>query len=183
MNLHQTVMKLNFLAILFMLLPFASVAQEDQSTLTKVGDDVPQFSFEIEKGKQVNISDYKGKLILINLFATWCPPCNTELPLVQKQIWEKYGSNSGFAFFVFGREEGWDKLIPYKEKKGFTFPILPDADRAIFKKFATQGIPRNIIADENGKIIYQSIGYTEKEFAEMVALIDRRMQKQQVQGK
>ncbi|WEK20528.1 MAG: TlpA disulfide reductase family protein [Candidatus Pedobacter colombiensis] len=168
-------MKLTRLAILLLLLPFATMAQEDQSTLTKVGDNVPQFSFEIERGKTVNINDYKGKLILINLFATWCPPCNTELPLAQKQIWDKYRDNPGFAFFVFGREEGWDKLEPFKKAKGFTFPILPDVDRGIFSKFATQSIPRNIIVDQNGKIIYQSIGYSEKEFAEMVALIEARL--------
>lgn len=168
-------MKMNFLYCLFLLLPFVVRAQQDESTLTKIGDTVPQFNFEVEKGKVVNIKDYKGKLILINLFATWCPPCNTELPLVQKQIWEKHSGNEGFVFFVFGREEGWDKLIPYKEKKGFTFPILPDVDRNIFKQFATQSIPRNIIVDQEGKIIYQSIGYTEKEFSEMVALIDENL--------
>ncbi len=171
-------MKMSLLYFLFLLLPFAAIAQQDESTLIKIGDTVPQFSFEIEKGKMVNIKDYKGKLILINLFATWCPPCNEELPLVQKQIWEKHNDNEGFAFFVFGREEGWDKLIPYKEKKGFTFPILPDADRNIFKQFATQSIPRNIIVNQEGKIIYQSVGYSEKEFAEMVTLIDENLKKQ-----
>lgn len=170
-------MKLTRLAILLLLLPFATMAQDDKSTLTKLGESVPQFSFEIERGKTANIDDYKGKLILINLFATWCPPCNTELPLVQKQIWEKYSNNPDFAFFVFGREEGWDKLEPFKKAKGFTFPILPDVDRSIFSKFATQSIPRNIIVDQNGKIIYQSIGFSEKEFAEMVALIDANLKK------
>lgn len=170
-------MKLTRLAILLLLLPFATIAQDDKSTLTKLGESVPKFSFEIERGKTANIDDYKGKLILINLFATWCPPCNTELPLVQKQIWEKYSNNPDFAFFVFGREEGWDKLEPFKKAKGFTFPILPDVDRSIFSKFATQSIPRNIIVDQNGKIIYQSIGFSEKEFAEMVALIDANLKK------
>ena len=170
-------MKLTRVAILLLLLPFATMAQDDKSTLTKLGESVPKFSFEIERGKTANIDDYKGKLILINLFATWCPPCNTELPLVQKQIWEKYSNNPDFAFFVFGREEGWDKLEPFKKAKGFTFPILPDVDRSIFSKFATQSIPRNIIVDQNGKIIYQSIGFSEKEFAEMVALIDANLKK------
>lgn len=171
-------MKLNFLATLFFLLPLAVMAQLDPTTKTKVGDPIPQFIFEIERGKKVNISDYRGKLILINLFATWCPPCNTELPLVQKQIWEKHSGNPGFAFFVFGREEGWDKLEPYKKAKGFTFPILPDTDRSIFMKFATQSIPRNILIDQNGRIIYQSIGYSEKDFAEMVSLINKQLEKQ-----
>lgn len=164
------------LNIFFLLvLPFFLSAQDDTSTLTKVGDTVPHFAFEIGKGKQAKIADYKGKLVLINLFATWCPPCNTELPIVQERIWNKYSGNEKFAFFVFGREEGWDKLIPYKEKKGFTFPILPDLDREIFKKFAVQSIPRNILVDENGKIVYQSIGYSPEEFDKMVKIIDSHM--------
>ena len=170
-------MKLKYFALLFALLPFVSCAQEKEGTLTKVGDAVPVFNFEIEKGKTISINDYKGKLILINLFATWCPPCNAELPEVQKRIWEKYKGNPGFVFFVFGREEGWDKLIPFKEKKGFTFPILPDVGRGVFKQFALQTIPRNIIVDEKGKIIYQSIGYEPKEFSEMIELIDTHLKK------
>lgn len=168
-------MKLNHLLFFMLLLPFAAFSQKDSTTLTKVGDPVPRFSFETAKGTVANISDYKGKLILINLFATWCPPCNIELPLMQKQIWEKHKSDANFVLFVFGREEGWDKLIPFKAKKGFTFPILPDVKRDIFSKFATQFIPRNILIDENGKIIYQSMGYTEKEFAELSALIDEHL--------
>ncbi len=168
-------MKLNHLLFLLLLLPFAAFSQKDSTTLTKIGDAVPQFAFETAKGTVANISDYKGKLILINLFATWCPPCNIELPLMQKQIWEKHKNDANFALFVFGREEGWEKLIPFKEKKGFTFPILPDVKRDIFSKFATQFIPRNILIDEHGKIIYQSMGYTEKEFAELSALIDEHL--------
>lgn len=168
-------MKVLKLMTLLFLFPFVLTAQEDSSTLTKIGDSVANFSFEIEKGKTANLSDYKGKLILINLFATWCPPCNEELPQVQKQIWDKYKDHPNFAFFVFGREEGWDKLEPFKKAKGFTFPILPDADRGIFKKFATQSIPRNIIIDMDGKIVYQSIGYSVEEFDKMVKLIETKL--------
>ncbi|WP_231427448.1 TlpA disulfide reductase family protein [Pedobacter sp. Leaf250] len=152
---------------------FAQVT--DDSSYTKVGDTAPNFKFEIEKGKSVDLANFKGKLILINLFATWCPPCNVELPLVQKQIWDKHKNNKNFHFFVFGREEGWDKLTPYKEKRGFTFPILPDVDRSIFSKFAKQSIPRNILIDQDGKIIYQSIGYEEKEFQSLVKLINDKL--------
>lgn len=169
-------MKKIFLSLLTLFVAISVFAQsEDKDTYTKIGDETPKFSFEIEKGKTVNIADYKGKLILINLFATWCPPCNIELPLVQKEIWDKHKDDKNFAFFVFGREEGWDKLIPYKAKKGFTFPILPDLKRAVFGKFAKQSIPRNILIDETGKIIYQSIGYEEKEFQSLVKLINEKL--------
>ncbi|KQR68094.1 protein-disulfide isomerase [Pedobacter sp. Leaf176] len=169
-------MKKIFIFLFTSLIAISSFAQnEDKDTYTKIGDEAPKFSFELDKGKIVDIADYKGKLILINLFATWCPPCNTELPLVQKEIWDKHKDNKNFAFFVFGREEGWDKLIPYKAKKGFTFPILPDLKRVVFSKFAKQSIPRNILIDETGKIIYQSIGYEEKEFQSLVKLIDGKL--------
>lgn len=168
-------MKIFRLILIVTILPFVTLAQTDATTLTKIGDTLPAFSFQIEKGKTVDISDYKGKLILINLFATWCPPCNIELPEIQKLLWNKQKDNPNFAFFVFGREEGWEKLEPYKKAKGFTFPILPDVDRGIFKQFATQGIPRNILVDETGKIIYQSIGYEEKEFKEMLKMIETKL--------
>ncbi|RZK66388.1 MAG: TlpA family protein disulfide reductase [Pedobacter sp.] len=161
------------LSLAFSINTFAQTS--DEGSYTKVGDTAPTFTFEIEKGKIVDLADFKGKLILINLFATWCPPCNTELPLVQKQIWDKHKNDKNFQFFVFGREEGWDKLIPYKAKRGFTFPILPDVNRSIFSKFAKQSIPRNILIDQNGKIIYQSIGYEEKEFQRLVKLIDDKL--------
>lgn len=154
-----------------------AMAQVDPDSYTKVGDQVPNFTFQSEKGKSTSIDAYKGKLVLINLFATWCPPCNLELPRAQKEIWEKYKDNKNFEFFVFGREQGWDILTPYKLKKGFTFPILPDADRAIFEKFAKQSIPRNILIDEDGKIIYQSIGYTPNEFDGLLTLIAKKLDK------
>ncbi|PZP50721.1 MAG: protein-disulfide isomerase [Pseudopedobacter saltans] len=166
------------LTTLFILCTVNVFAQkEDNSTLTKIGQAVPSFSFELEPGKQARIENYKGKLTLINLFATWCPPCNTELPLMQKEIWDKHKDNPKFALLVFGREENWDKLNTFKANKGFTFPILPDVDRGVFGKFATQSIPRNILIDENGKIIYQSIGYGPKEFKQLEELIERQLLK------
>lgn len=172
-------MKKILISLFYILITATAFAQSevDKDSYTKIGDNAPSFSFEIEKGKTVNITDYKGKLILINLFATWCPPCNVELPLAQKEIWDKHKEDKNFAFFVFGRQEGWDKLIPYKVKKEFTFPILPDLDRSIFNKFAKQSIPRNILIDETGKIIYQSIGFEVKEFNSLVKLINMKLAK------
>lgn len=160
--------------MLMLALPLALTAQEDTTTLIHTGDTVPSFTFETEKGKKVRIEDYRGKLVWINLFATWCPPCNAELPEAQK-VWDKYKANPRFAFFVFGRQENWDKLLPYKAKKGFTFPILPDADRAIFSRFATQFIPRNILVDEKGTILFESKGFEPKEFEALVKLIEEHL--------
>jgi len=66
-------------------------------------------------------------------------------------------------------------VLPFKAKNQFTFPMLPDADRKIFSLYATQSIPRTIVVDENGKIIYQSIGYDEKDFSELLNLLAARL--------
>ena len=163
-----------FLVLFFLFISATVTAQTDKDSadLITTGQRVPDFNFEIEKGKTVNINDYRGKLVLINLFATWCPPCNEELPLAQKQIWEKHKNDSHFAFLVFGREQDWATVLSFKEKKGFTFPILPDEGRKIYSLFAKQYIPRNYLVDENGKIIYQSMGYTPEEFQKLVQMID-----------
>jgi thiol-disulfide isomerase/thioredoxin len=168
-------MKKILFPVLLSLITITAFAQSGFNTT--IGSKVPSFSFEIEKGKKVNISDYKGRFVWINFFATWCPPCNAELPLAQKKVWDKYKNNPQFAFFVFGREEGWEKLIPFKQSKGYTFPVLPDVDRSIFGKFATESIPRNVLIDPKGKIIYQSVGYSPEEFDKLVSLIDQQLKK------
>jgi len=161
--------------LLFLLFSFSLFAQDDATTLTKVGQTAPAFSFQIEKGKEVKLEDYKGKIILINFFATWCPPCRLELPRVQKEIWEKYKDNPNFALLVFGREEGWDKVLPFKIANNYTFPILPDEGRKIYSLYATQYIPRNVIIDGDGKIIYQSMSYEAEEFSKMVKLLEGKL--------
>ena len=155
----------------------AQQAGADQPWLVGMGQVTPDFDFTWKGDKADRIANHRGKVVLINFFATWCPPCRAELPRVQKEIWEKYGDRSDFALFVFGREENWDVLDPFIESTGYTFPILPDLERGIFSKFATQSIPRNVILDRDGRIIYQSIGYTEAEFNKMLELLAKEIGK------
>lgn len=160
-----------------LVLNFQGKAQDQQQQQWLVGVDefTPEFSFTWKGGKADKISNHQGKVVLINFFATWCPPCRQELPRVQQEIWDQYQSREDFALFVFGREEDWDVLDPFIEKTGYTFPILPDLERSIFSKFATQSIPRNVILDRNGKIIYQSIGYSVAEFDKMLMVLEHAL--------
>ncbi|QKJ29265.1 TlpA family protein disulfide reductase [Mucilaginibacter mali] len=169
-------MKKQILILALTILAIGVKAQApDASTLTRVGDMAPTFSFSTAKDKTADIKDYRGKIVLLNFWATWCPPCRAELPRVQKEIWEKYKDNPKFAMFAFAREEGWEKVLPFKEQNKYTFAMLPDEGRAIFKLYATQSIPRNVVLDENGRIIYQSIGYSPAEFDVLLKLLDTKL--------
>jgi len=162
--------------ILLILFPFVAMSQQTpDGSLTRAGQQAPVFSFELERGKMISLSDYKGKIVLINFFATWCPPCRAEFPRVQNEIWNKYKDNNNFVLLAFAREETWDTVTKFKQGNAFTFSILPDEGRKIFSLYATQSIPRNVIIDGEGTIIYQSIGYSPEEFEKMLQLLASRL--------
>lgn len=140
-------------------------AQADNSELIKVGQHVPAFTIVSDNGRQLHSSEWKGKVVMITFFATWCPPCQKELANIQKEIWEKYKDNKNFRLAVIGREHSEAELEEYNRKKGFTFPLYPDKNRKIFSAFARNLIPRTYLVGKDGKILYVMKGYTPEDFA------------------
>ena len=145
------------------------------TTLVVKDQVVPIFKFEISKGKTISISEYRGKIVLINLFATWCGPCLRELPLVQEQIWNKHKNDPKFAMLTFGREHSWEEVLKFGKDKNFTFPLLPDPKRNVYGRFATELIPRSFLIDTDGKIVYLSEGFEEPHFNELKDLIEKSL--------
>lgn len=163
--------------ILFLGFGITAMAQNpiDQYTLVVSGSKAPLFKYEYEQGKFARISDLKGKVILINFFATWCGPCRLELPKIQSEIWDKHHDNSKFVMLTFGREHNWQEVLKFKEEQKLAFPLYPDPKRGVYGQFAKQTIPRSFLLDEEGKIIFMSIGFEEKQFNELVKLIDNNL--------
>jgi len=148
---------------------------DDQGTKVKNGQKVPEFKFELNKSDKGAISDYRGKIVLINFFATWCPPCRKELPEIEKDIWSQYKGNPRFAMLTFGREHNWEELNIFKEQNNISFPVYPDPDRSIYGFFAEKMIPRNFVIDENGNIIYMSVGFNPDEFEALKKLLEKEL--------
>ena len=149
--------------------------EADQSTLVKIGQAVPEFSFNDESGVFHNMEELKGKVILLNFFATWCGPCMQEMPHVQKEIFDKYGKNNNFILLSIGREHSPQEMKDFKAKKAFTFNIIADPNREIYSKFASQFIPRNVLIGKDGKVVYSSIGFDENEFAQLIDKIEAQL--------
>lgn len=148
-----------------------NVFAQDNSTLVKVGDPAPDFTIAMEDGSELKLSDLKGKVVWINFFADWCPPCRKELPHLDKEVYEKF-KGQDFEVLVIGREHDWAVINKFKKDKGYKMPFYPDPKREIFSKYAKQSIPRNFVVDKEGKIAVASIGFQEKEFNEIIDKVE-----------
>ena len=148
-----------------------------KSTLTKVGQMVPEFSYITLNNDTIEINDLKGKVVFMNFFATSCPICMKELPFIENEIWAKYKDNENFELIVFGREHIADEMIAFKEKTGYTFNIVSDPERKIYSLFAEKYIPRNIVLGRDGNIIYQVTGFTDKEFSKLKEVLTKELNK------
>jgi peroxiredoxin len=151
------------LLLSLMVLPLAA-QDKDTTNLLKVGSDMPDFTLKSIDGKTVTSDDLYGKVVLINFFATWCPPCNTELPFVENDIWAKYKNTKDFVLLIVDREEALDKVAPFVEKKKFTMPFYLDEKKVVYNLFATRFIPRNYLFDKESRLVLNSMGYNKDEF-------------------
>ncbi|MFO7853343.1 MAG: TlpA family protein disulfide reductase [Bacteroidota bacterium] len=143
------------------------IAQDGESTLTSVGQEAPAFKCTTVDGKVINTKELKGKVIWLNFFATWCPPCKRELPVLEKNVMGKYRDNPDFVLLVLGREHTMDEMKEYASNTGLKLPFAPDEGRKIFSMYATRSIPRNVVIGRDGRIAIQTIGYTEAEFTKL----------------
>lgn len=150
-------------------------AQQDMSSKVEVDQPMPAFTIVLDDETSIASSQYKGKVLLIAFFATWCPPCQTELAEFEAVLWPKYKDHADFELVVIGREHSIEELAKYNEKKGFTFPLYPDKNRKIYDVFATQYIPRTYLVDKSGKIIFKTQGFNEQEFVRLQRVIDNAL--------
>ena len=155
------------------------VAADDVGYIVKVGEMAPDFTITLTDGKQVTLSELRGKVVMLQFTASWCGVCRKEMPFIEKDIWLKHKDNSDFALIGIDRDEPLDKVIAFGKSTGVTYPLGLDPGADIFAKYALRkaGITRNVLIDKDGRIVMLTRLYNEKEFAALVKKIDEMLAK------
>jgi cytochrome c-type biogenesis protein len=132
-------------------------AEQEQEIIT-----APDFTLKDQFGNIHTLSEYKGKTVFLNFWATWCPPCRGEMSHIQ-ELYEEYGLNQedvvilGVAAPKVGREGSKEDIISFLDKNGYTFPVVMDESSEVFDQYGIRAFPTTFMIDESG-VIY---GYVE----------------------
>jgi len=138
----------------------------DAAAYVTRGDKVPSFRTRTTDGNEFAIDALRGKVVLVNFFATWCVPCVRELPHIE-EIYKAHRDNDSFSLLVIGREETDATVTEFKTTQQFSFPIAADGDRSVYGLFAKELIPRTYLIAKDGTICFTSTGYSDED---MIAL-------------
>lgn len=127
------------------------------STGAKVGQKLPEATFEVLESDQQVVLPVKGKYTIINLWATWCPPCQEEMPEIQK-FYEKYKSDDSIAFYSINLDESNQEIKSFFRKYKLSFPVLIDHDEKSLEMLSTDGIPTTVIVSPDGIVKFRRVG-------------------------
>lgn len=150
-------------------------SETEATTLVRVGDSAPDFTVEMFDGSHLSLRELRGKVVLLNFWATWCPPCREELTHVQTQIIDRFAGQP-FLFLPVSRGEERAAVAAFREKTGYAFPMGLDPDRAIYDHYASNYIPRNFVIDQKGKVVLATVGYDPKEFEALIRTIEKTLE-------
>jgi peroxiredoxin len=125
------------------------------------------FTLKDMQGKEVTLSKLRGKVVLVNFWATWCPPCRMELPDINS-IYARLQSK-GLVVLPITHEDA-SKVSPFLAKNNYNLPVLLDPDGKVFKQFHVDGIPKTFVFNREGKLVAVAIDQTgERQFLAMLA--------------
>ncbi len=146
-----------WLLLAALLLPLCAFAAGKQ-TLTPVPELPPAADFTLQDmdGKTWRLSELRGRPVIVNFWATWCPPCREEMPSMQR-AWEQLRTE-GVMMLAVNVGESADTVFQFTANYPVDFPLLLDLDSAVLGQWPVRGLPATFVVDTQGRIAYRAIG-------------------------
>jgi peroxiredoxin len=130
----------------------------------------PSFTLKDLSGKEVKLEDHRGKIVFLNFWATWCPPCRDEMPSMEKLYTEF--KDRDFRMLAVDLREGAKKVRAFKKKFKLNFPILLDSDGSVGSMYGVRSIPTTYLIDREGHVIGGALGARDWASKEAFELFD-----------
>lgn len=127
----------------------------------------PNFSLPDLKGQMIELKNYRGKVVFINFWATWCLTCEEEMPSMER-LYQMFKGKPFEMLTISIDKEGENAINDYLEKFGLTFPVLLDPKSNVAELYRTTGVPETFIIDKNGFIYHKSVGPRKWDTAESI---------------
>jgi cytochrome c biogenesis protein CcmG, thiol:disulfide interchange protein DsbE len=132
--------------------------QQANNKIAAIGLNAPEFEFLDPSSKSiVRSSDMKGKVIFLNFWATWCPPCREEIPSIEA-LYKEMSGNSNFRIVTVLYKDSYENGSEYMRSNGYTFPVYADDNGKSFKDFGLTGVPETYLIDKKGILRKHVIG-------------------------
>ncbi len=122
----------------------------------QVGDHAPGFELSDDQGLGVSLADYEGKVVLLNFWATWCPPCIQEMPSLNR-TYERFREN-GLVVLGVSVDEDADEYSRFLQDAAVTFPTVRDPDRRVSTRYGTMKYPESYLISRRGRVLRKYIG-------------------------
>jgi peroxiredoxin len=127
------------------------------SVAPRVGHLAPDFVLTTLDGREVRLSDYRGHVVFLNFWATWCGPCKVEMPAMER-LYREY-RRQGFAILALSSDpEGAAVTGPFRDSLGLSFTIAHDPDAVVLRMYGVRALPHTFLVDRQGVITHQIFG-------------------------
>ena len=147
---------------------------ETRGYAVAIGDDTPDFTITYLDGKTVKLSSLRGKLVMLQFTASWCPVCRKEMPHIENDIWQRHKTDTNFVLIGIDLKEKPRKITQFAKETGISYPLTLDENGKIFALYTEKnaGVTRNILIAPNGKILFMTRLFDPEEFNMLVQIIE-----------
>jgi thiol-disulfide isomerase/thioredoxin len=138
--------------------PVAPPARISKGIGPQIGYTAPDFALKDLHGATDRLSNYRGRVVLLNFWATWCGPCRIEMPTIQA-LYEDLGGSDFQVLSVAADYEGADRVAPFVDEVRVTFPALLDDTGDVQDRYLVNALPTTFVLDRNGIVVYKLVGF------------------------